>query len=447
MITHSRALATLYALWRNQRVARKDIAAFQNQRLRLLVQHAYANVPYHRRLLDRHGVKPGDIRGVADLPAIPVTSKRDLQLLPKEDVVARGVDTRRLITRRTSGSSGEPFSIHRTSLETRLLRAVRLRAMHDFGLRPADTVASVILARPPHPRDHPFPVSVLRSLGLYRHKLLNCLSPARDILRELRECSPDVVGGFGGVLSQMAQVMSEDDRLAVRPRFVAVGGEVLTPLMRRQIAEAFNAPVFELYTSVECMTIAWECTETGELHTCDDSVIVEVLKDGSPVRPGECGEIVVTSLHSFAMPFLRYRLGDLVTQGAETCRCGRPFGTIRAVQGRMIDYFPLPGGRLIHPYEIVAILLQDAEPWLRAYRLLQDRGDRIVLNALPSVAPTSSQLSRLHTAVAAVLGQGVEFQVRLVSEIAVEESGKFRLARSLLRSNYDGIDWNSQHSL
>ncbi len=79
-------------------------------------------------------------------------------------------------------------------------------------------------------------------------------------------------------------------------------------------------------------------------------------KDGRPAAPGERGEVVLTALHSFAMPFIRFRLGDIVTKGDSHCACGQPFATIRSVQGRMFDYFPLPDGRLVHPYEIIAIL-------------------------------------------------------------------------------------------
>src|ERR1700730_1793834 len=176
MIARSLTLATLHGLWRHRHVAREDLVAFQNKRLQRLVTHAYGNVPYYRRLFDRHGLKPSDIQSVTDLSAMPITSKRDLQLLPLEDIVARGVDPQRLITRMTGGSSGEPLSVHRTWFETRLLQAFRLRAMHDFGLRLTDKVANVIMARPLDPRDHQFPLGLLRSLGLYRHKVLNCLS-------------------------------------------------------------------------------------------------------------------------------------------------------------------------------------------------------------------------------------------------------------------------------
>lgn len=446
MFARPHTLGTLYRLWRHPHVAREDIVSFQNARLRRLVRHAYENVPYYRNLLDRHGLNPADIQSVADLSAIPITSKRDLQALPAADVVARGVDPRRLITRTSSGSSGEPFSIRRTRWETRLSQASRLRAMHDFGLRPTDTVASVVMRKPPDPNDSQLLVRLLRSLGVYRHELVSCFLPPDEILRELRQISPDVLGGLAGVLSRLAQVVHDHDRPAIRPRFVAVGGDVLTPFMRRQIVEAFAAPVFELYTSIECGTAAWECGETGAFHTCDDCVIVEVLEDGRPVGEGERGEVVVTNLHAFAMPLIRYRLGDIVTKGAETCRCGRPFATIQAVQGRMIDYFPLPGGRMLHPYEIVVVILRETAPWMRAYRLLQERRDRIVLNAVASVAPSQAQLLVLHAAVTRVLGPEVEFDVQLVDDMHLERTGKFRASRSLVRSAYDGIDWTSDTS-
>jgi phenylacetate-CoA ligase len=210
--------------------------------------------------------------------------------------------------------------------------------------------------------------------------------------------------------------------------------------MRRQITKAFKAPVFEAYTSREFGVIAWECKETGELHTSDDSVIVEVLKDGRPGAKGERGEVVGTSLHSFAMPFIRYSLGDIVTKGSETCRCGQPFSAIRGIQGRMIDYFPLPGGRMIHPYEIVLALLQEA-PWIRQYQLIQEREDRIALRVVPSITPTPQELARLKEAVSKLLGRDVEFRVVLVPEIQLEPNGKFRVSRSFVKSAYDGIDW------
>jgi len=453
MIPRLNPLSTLRALRRHPHVAREEILAFQNKQLRRLVAHAYENVPYYRSLFAQNGLKPQDIQSVADLSAIPITAKKDLQSLPVEEVVARGVDASRLITRRTSGSSGEPFTIRRTWLEDRLLYQFRRRAVQDFGLRSTDRTANVVLVGPTSPPGNQLSLRVLQaldaihqSLGLYRQVRIDCLLPPQDMMLALRDFRPDVLSGFPGVLARLAPIISDDDRLVIRPRFVVVGAEVLTPLMRHQIAEAFSAPVFDCYGSHEFNLLAWECQETGEFHTCDDSLVVEVLKDGRPVAVGERGEVVGTNLHSFAMPFIRYRLGDVVTKGSETCRCGRPFSTIRAIQGRMLDYFPLPGGRVIHPYEIVLTLMHDAASWIGQYQLTQEREDRLVLRVMPSATPTPQKLALLEESVVALLGEGVGFQVILVPTIQLEPNGKFRVSRSLVKSAYDGLDWEHQQT-
>ncbi len=441
MIPQLRQLSALRALRRHPRVARDEILAFQNERLRWLIAHAYHEVPYYRRLFDLNGIKPGDIRTAADLAAVPITSKKDMQALPAEELVARGMDPTDLILHRTSGSSGEPFTIRRTWFDERLLTAFQIRALHSFGLSMTDKRAHIGLVRPRQSQDIQLPMRILQSAGLYRTTRIDCRQPQEEIVRKLRELRPDVFTGFPGVLARLAQTVNEDDRRAIRPRFVVSGGEVLTPHMRREVSETFRAPIFDTFGAHEFKLLAWQCKESGELHTCDDSVILEVLRDGRPAREGERGEVVGTNLHSFAMPFIRYRLGDVVTKGSETCSCGQPFSTIKNVQGRMLDYFLLPHGRVIHPYEIVMTLLSEA-PWLQQYRLIQEREDRILLQIVPFTTPSSETLMMLTDRVTEALKPDVKFEIALVPEINPEASGKFRVSRSLVNSRYDGIDWD-----
>jgi phenylacetate-CoA ligase len=432
-------LSTLRSLLRHHRATREEIVAFQNKHLRRLIAHAYHNVPYYRRLFDRNGLKPQDIRSVADLSAIPITSKKDLQQLPVEDVVARGVDPRCLIIHRTSGSSGEPFTIRSSRSENRLLSISMRRGAHYYGLHRTDKLAimNIHSTQPTHLLRRMFQLA-----GLYRMSRINSLLPPEEIVRALLQFQPDVFIGYAGVLARISELAGEAEHQAIRPRFIISRGDVLTPLMRQQITAAFAAPVYDIYGSRELRCIAYECKETREYHTCDDNVIVEVLKDGRTAETGERGEVVGTNLHSFAMPFIRYRIGDIVTKGSATCPCGLPFSTIRAVQGRMIDYFPLPGGSMIHPYEIGVETTLNKAQWIRQYQLVQEREDLIVLRVVPSVHPSPQELSRMQESAAAILGQGVEFRVLLVPEIQLELSGKFRVFRSLVKSGYDGINWD-----
>ncbi|MBA2565782.1 MAG: phenylacetate--CoA ligase family protein [Gemmatimonadetes bacterium] len=433
------------ALLGRPRRDRADVLSFQSSQLRRLVSHAYRNVPYYRSLFDAHGIRPADIRTAADMQLLPVTSKRDMQVLPVDAVVARGTDPTKLIARRTTGSTGEPLTIRRSYLEELVLGAFRKRALQAYGWRRTDLQAEIEEVEARHPRDHQRLQRVLHAAGLHRRISLHALLPVEEIVRKLRKARPTVVTGYAAVLARVGEAMQGDDLPPLRPRFVATHSEVLTPLMRRQIIEGFGAPVFTLYDSYEMHLIAWECGETGQLHTCDDSVLVEIVRDGRPVGIGERGDVVATALHSLAMPFLRYAIGDIATRGADACSCGAPFATLQTVQGRMFDYFPLPGGRLLHPYEIIA-LLGDKHAWIRQYQLIQEQRDRIVLRVAPSAPPSAAQLEVVASAIRRLLGTEVRLIVDLVDDLPAEPSSKFRVCRSLVRSEYDGIDWSATGS-
>ena len=433
----------LRSLWRHPQATRNELEALQTRQLRYLLTHAYTTVPYYHRLFKRHGIAPQDIRSVADLTRVPVTAKQDLQLLPVDEVVSCQTNPARLIVRKTSGSTGMPFRIRRTWLEERLLGAFRWRALHDMGLRVRDRHAEIEEVEPVDPHDRQLLHRSFQRMGLYRQQRVHALQAPREIVSQLRRFDPQVITGYSGVLARVAQCMSDADRRALRPRFLVGHSDVLTPHMRWQITSAFSAPVFEIYDSNECNLIAWQCRETGELHTCDDTTIVEVItKDGRPATPGERGEVVLTALHSFAMPFIRFRLGDIVTKGDSHCACGQPFATIHSVQGRMFDYFPLSDGRLVHPYEIIAILSEHA-PWIREYQLTQKRKDLVVLSLVPASSPSPPEVERLQMAIATFLGQQVVFTTEIVPEIQLEPSGKFRVCRSFVHSAYDEIKWSA----
>jgi phenylacetate-CoA ligase len=422
--------------------SRREVEEAQLQQLRRLVVHAYRNVPYYRRHFDDHGFKPEDLRRLEDLSAIPVTERKHFQSLATEEVVARGVRPERLIVQTTSGSSGTPLLVRRTWFEERSLGALRRRTLYYFGLRPRDRHVAIVY--PPAAPSHDFqlPLRILQSAGLYRKTWLSCLQSSEELARLLSGLRPDVLSGYAGVMSRLSQFVCALEPKAIAPRFVAVGGEVLTPSMRRRIETVFGAPVYDTYGSHEFNLLAWECKGTGVMHTCDDGMILEVLKEGQPVGVGERGEVVGTNLLSFAMPFIRYKLGDVVTKGAAGCACGLPFSTIQTIQGRMIDYFMLPGGRLIHPYELVKSS-QNSTAWIREYQLVQEHHSRIVLRAVPFYPPRPDDILALRGNMRAVLGDEVEFQVDLVPELYPGPGGKFRVYRSMIRSEYDDVNWDA----
>jgi phenylacetate-coenzyme A ligase PaaK-like adenylate-forming protein len=444
------ALRIASAVARHRTAPRAQIVKFQHARLRRLIAHAYDAVPYYRALFQRHHIRPEDIRTVSDLPLIPMSTRRDVQQASPSDLVARGLEPSRLITYRTSGSTGEPLTVRRTWLEERLNSAFRLRTLHDFGVRSRDMRVRLwagggIMTPSGRPNREGLQ-RALRSLGLYRKAEVDYRISESKLLDRVAALRPDVLVGSPSVLARTGRAMKRERPGAIAPRLVISGGEVLLPLERQQISDTFRARVVDMYSSHELGLIGWECPRGAGLHVADDSLLIEVLTNGRPAEAGEAGELVATRLHAFAMPFIRYRTGDVVTRGPAPCPCGAAFSTIITVEGRMIDHFEMPDGRLLHPNELVVALLRHAARWVAQYQLTQEARGRIVLRIVPLVPPTPEEVAAIEHHGRAAFGPDVDFKLLLVQEISQEGSEKFRISRSLVRSVYDEVDWERRRA-
>jgi phenylacetate-CoA ligase len=425
--------AGLEALVQAHNWTREELAAFQSRRLRALVRHAARNVPYYRRLFQQAGLRPEDIRSPGDLHRIPVTSRQDLQSLPPGDLVAEGVNPERLIVHFTSGTSGEPLVIRRTFFEEYLLRAFRLREQLSQGLRLTDRRASLGMGsrRTRAPGREKAARSDFRP-WLARRENVYCLQSAEEIRAQLRAIEPDVLTGHGSGIAEIAALLTEEDRARFRPRLVLTSAETIPFATRQRVSKTLRAPVFDTYASHEFNVLATECPRGGCYHVAEWSIVFEVLRDGRPVAAGEQGEVMATALHSFAMPFIRYRLNDLVILGKNPCACGAPVATIESILGRTIEQFILPDGRRIHPYVLLGPLLVSA-PWLSRYQIVQDRVDHVRIRLISRAGPGAEAISAAVRAVAAAMDGSVRVDIELVDDIPAEPNGKYRPYYTLVR--------------
>jgi phenylacetate-CoA ligase len=409
---------------------RKEIDEFRDRKIRSLVRHAYRNVPYYRKLFDERGVRIDQIRGADDLRRLPVTTRATIQSLPMSDRLARGVDQSKLIVRRTTGSSGRCLEVMRTWPEEQILNLMRWRAIRGYGLRRQDIIAVPRVPIGKHPRDYQLPRRIADAVGFYRKKLID-LTTIDDASRILIEREFEVVMGWPTILADLAprwNVLRRAD--TPRPKFLISGGEVLSPHARQQITEGFGAPVYDMMGAHEFSLVMWECPVTHHYHFSDETIYAEVIVDGRPAAPGEEGELVVTGLHSRAMPFIRYNLGDLVIQGSPQCECGSPFSTMRSVRGRTGEYLSLPQGRRVHPQDIVRMSFI-AATWIRNLQVVRIDESHLELHVVPLRPPTREEIERINIAVAKVLYGVATLEVVIVNEIPVSYDTKFKVHRSL----------------
>lgn len=418
--------------WLSPRRTRPALVRHQDALLRRLLQHAYATVSYYRTSWDRAGISPDRIRGIADLPLLPFSSKADLRQYPLEAVTSSRYDAAKLMTAFTSGSSGVPFAIRRTWLESALQYLYRIRSSAHFG-RFFGRVALVGVDWPDDPQDPKLGERLLGALGIDRMHGIDGLDAPENIVRELRAARPHIIIAMPGILGRAADYINQHGIQDIRPRVVIVGGEVLTRPLRARLEQAFGPCVFEHYGSHEFPLMAWQCRQGGGMHVVDDGVILEVLRDdGQPAEPGERGEVVVTNLHAYAMPFIRYRIGDIATRGEAPCSCGQPFSTIRGIEGRVLDSFPLPDGRVVHPYEFLMLMPGGWDRWIMQYQLLQERRDRIEFRYVATAQSAAADVAQFERAARQFVGPAVTFDVVQVDDLPLDATGKFRSARSLV---------------
>jgi phenylacetate-CoA ligase len=411
------ALLDLVRSRRNQWLEPDALRRIQLEKLKALLKHAYENVAYYHSLFDSVGLQPEDVESLDDLRRIPITTKAHLQSVPVERLVARGVDVERCIARRTSGSTGRPLTIHITPEEKLGQTVVSLRILMANGLRLSDKLAYIGDPRSFSPQDRWF-----QRLGLLRRVNVSIFDDSEELLQAIGEAEPDVVYGYPTSLALLAsKVRASRSDFAV-PRLTFSTAELLTPQVRQLIESVFD--VRDVYGTVECGDIAWECERREGHHVNVDYLVTEVLRDGQPVPPGEAGEFVCTSLHSYAMPMIRYRLGDTCVMSAEQCSCGRGLPLMKVIQGRSDDFVSLLDGRSLSPIALVNAM-RNVDGVAR-YRIVQEQDGRLLAQIVASDAFSEETLGCFKATLSGVVGEQLEIEVNLVDEIPRDATGKMR---------------------
>ena len=399
------------------------LARERDAKLRALVAHAYARVPYWRRRFDEAGVGPDDVRAAADLARLPITTRRDLKGAGAAAIADDAPAPRDRVTIRTSGTSGEPFELVATRREIAARRTTDFRALLGAGVGWRDVIAIVGPEHERRPNLHD-------RLGVFRTGLVPGALPVAEQIRRLARLRPTVLWIYPTVLRAILHEAGDRFAEICRPRMIVTSSEMLDPVLRARAWGLFPVPVFDFYGSNEVGRIAQECPAHDGLHVNVDRLIVELVDgDGRPAE-GE-GEVIVTSLDARAMPFLRYRLGDRSALLAGPCACGSSFPRIAAPYGRSWDVVRLPSGRVLSPVAFQVVLRNVGG--IDQYRIVQQAPDRFDVTIVPGPSFAADEIPVLKERLAAALGEPVAIDLRL-SGFMTPEGRKFKVFESRLPS-------------
>jgi phenylacetate-CoA ligase len=421
-------LPKIIALHHRDRAA---MEGYQERQLMRLVEDLYSGNEFYRRHWNDAGFKLREFKGREDLTMLPLVTKQQARGMAQafRDKDPDGIG---LIRHKTSGTSGEPFEVIRNWHEERFLTAIRTWVLRSLGFR-----ARLRQARIRIPADFDWlndrPLRMLNRLCLYRSRIFSCFDAPDFTWQQLAAYQPDVIMGYSEAVARVARYGIESRFSNLNPKLVLLGGELCTPLMCRQISEAFRVPVFQTYASTEFNLVAWSCPTGSLLHICDPTVIVEVLdEDGNSVAAGETGRAVVTALHSRTMPLVRFILGDQVVKGPTPCPCGAPYSTLQSIDGREMDRLKLINGKSLHAFVLLNEMIQHDTSWMRQYQLVQNEPGVIELRIAHLHRPDSSFLEFL-TGRLEKFTAGTVVHIKLVEEMTLDQNGKFHLCKCNLK--------------
>lgn len=417
-----RRSAILARLMRNEFLAPATLGARQNLSLRALVRYAASRVPFYRDLYAAHGVDAAVFDGLADLPALPVVDKALLRAAGAAAVSIDATSDRVAIS--TSGSTGEPFEFPIDRSYDQWRKAQYLRPYLTNGRRLADTVLR-LTAFPA--RRSPW----FSRLGLLRERQYGCGTDPSRIAGEWRALEPEVLQGYPSALLMLAHhCLERGESLEPAPRRVFTDSELLTRGSRSLLEQAFHVPVIDVFGTYETDNIAYQCEAGGGYHIATDCVVLEILRDGKTVPPGEEGELVVTVLANRTHPFIRYNLRDIGRLSTEPCSCGRSFPLLTAISGRADDLIVLADGRRRTAMDVLG-RIDGFAGTIRHYQLRQLEIGRFELLIVPSARFADADTASIMGAAGSEL-KGAEIKVRLVDAIPQNRSGKRQAFVSLL---------------
>jgi phenylacetate-CoA ligase len=409
-------LIELRRLLRNLKLSSEELDRLQNLKLRAVIKHAYQHVPYYHSLFKSAGLFPEGIRSIDDLRQLPITTKEDLRTAGLERIIAKRIPLSTCLREATSGTTGKPFTVYFTPDEARIQRLLHFRSLLSIGFRFRDRLSVLGASRPHRIRFH-------QRIGFFRSENIPLPLPIEEQIRQLQRMRPTILWIYPTPLRALLHHIGYRLSNIISPRILITSAEVFDEVLRERMRGDLDIEMFNFYGAIEVGRIASECQAHEGLHVNADHLIVECLNDNQRPTFGKPGVVVVTCLNSFAMPFIRYRLGDISTIIEKKCPCGSSFPLIGPVQGREEDMIELPSGRLLSPLGLQYILKKIS--WVDQFRFIQENPGNLILQLVFYKNPREEQLLDMKHRLLEYLGELVSIDIQIVNFI-LEDTLKFK---------------------
>jgi phenylacetate-CoA ligase len=433
-----------------EHVSQEELRQSQFHKLRVVIQRAYETSPFYARRFKEIGAIPADIRTLDDFGRFPPLDRQDvirhrLDLVDfrfREHALAADEASRepglpssfarfrknKLIRNTSTGSTGAPTIFYEDGSTTALnwIHEQRLKSWH--GIAPGAKEARMKGLSFAYGR-----ASTTRSVRelLWNQLMLPgyFLGDAENeaSLRKIRKFKPRVLWGPTPALASLAQYIrrTKQDISDCLPVVVISWAAPLYAHDKKTFEDTFRCPVANIYSAREVGHVAMTCPQ-GSVHINQENYLVEIEDAGADGRRGGSGKLLVTPLFETPMPFLRYRIGDVVELGDSACPCGRTLATFTRILGRVGDLFETEDGHVIDP-NFWSLAFRDGRPSsdVEKFQVVYKRPDCVRFRIVRAASYSAETEAYLLQFLQNNFPSRMEFEFEYVADILPHPSGKY----------------------
>jgi len=415
--------------------SRDDLIGFNKLYLKRLLLHASKHVPYYHRLLKNDNVVNGEIVDLSKFDKIPILTK---EIIQSEELISDDYLTRKWYYNFTGGSTGEPTKFIQDANYNKWYNATinfyykDMLDIDEINVKKIELWGS--------PRDlFKGTIGIKAKIGTWLTNIvfLNSFrmteADMEKYVKTINLYKPDLIRGYAGSLFELCRFAEAKNVKIYTPKRIISSAETLTNEMREKIESAFGTKLYNFYGSRETASLAGEC-RCGLMHIFEFNNYIETLdKDNQPVKEGQKGRIIVTNLHNYSMPFIRYEIGDMAVFGSNKCKCGNILPTLERIEGRIEEQFIKKNGDIVIGYYFVHLMgVVLNKGFIKKFQVIQENFEKIRILVVPLGTLPDSEKKEIENKIKLQMGDNCNIFWDFVDDIPKTKSGKYIYTKSLL---------------
>ncbi|WP_424353326.1 phenylacetate--CoA ligase family protein [Methanosarcina mazei] len=396
----------------------------QEKQLQNMIRFVYGNVPYYHKLFKELKISPDDIRTLEDLRKLPILTKDTIKA-NWEDFKPANLSSIKYYKKTTGGSTGTPFEFRFSKPDRFLSVSILYRGWSYGGYKLADKM--VFLA------GSALDVGTESSIIKKTHEITRNLKKLssfdmgiqdmENYTKIINSFNPRFLRGYASSIDFFAKHIDKKNE-QINFDAVFTTSEKLYPHMRKNIENVFSCDVFDGYGLYDGGVSAFECQEHNGLHIDTERSIMEIVDENGCQLEEGTGSIIATSLHNFAMPFIRYDTGDLGNLVEDVCGCGRESKLLKEVLGRSVDILITPEGKSVHGWFFLYIMWEYCKG-VKEYQVVQDKISHITIKMVIDASFDEKQLDKIRSIVK-TKSDGWDLEFKFVDRIERTKAGKYK---------------------